>query len=353
MLAQERIQNMSRIIAGYVPVEIQGRTYLVYDPTFIQEYEAEIYIKNLRQDMLDNTVCFTEDLRLEMLREKDLWNDKMQKEIEGLVNHQITLKKEIAQCQFKSTQKARITNTLRANEARVEKLEDRRNILIGHTLESFLRIEKYKCLLAENVYYQNKRLWPSWDEFETADIAFITILLNRAFFNNSISEKMIREIARTEPWRSLWKAATNRDSLFGKPVIQYTTLQRDLVYWSMVYDNVFENPECPSDDILENDDMLDAWFIEQHEKRKGKGTAAEKMKNDKIANAQSIGIFVDTPEDAEKVYKLNDAVARKAIANKEAAIAKHGKVEEQHLPEAQQELRMKMNQLAAQKARGK
>ena len=203
-----------------------------------------------------------------------------------------------------------------------------------------------------SVYYNGKKLWNTWEEFDAAEIGLITSLLNQAYFVPLIDTKDIRAVARNEPWRSLCKASNGRDSLFGKPAIEYTILQRDLVYWSLVYDNVFENPDCPEESVIHDDDLLDAWFTEQTDKRKNRGKTGDKVGNSKIANAQNVGIFVDTPEDAEKVYNLNDAAARQAIAKKESVIAKKGRIEEQNLPDSQQEIRMQMNKLAA-KARGK
>jgi hypothetical protein len=351
MFDKEKAQKLSRILAGYVPVRVNGITYTIYDYTFIQEYAADLHQQSVKDDV-GYGEYFSDDVRQEILKSKNLWSDKLQKELDGLVAHQSVIRKEINAAEFQSNKRSRLLTTLKANEARVNYLEDRRNLLAGHTIENFARIERYKHLLYQNVYYNGKKLWNTWEEFDAAEIGLITSLLNQAYFVPLIDTKDIRYVARNEPWRSLWKASNGRDSLFGKPAIEYTILQRDLVYWSLVYDNVFENPDCPEEKVIHDDDLLDAWFTEQTDKRKNRGKAGDKVGNSKIANAQNVGIFVDTPEDAEKVYNLNDAAARQAIAKKESVIAKKGRIEEQNLPDSQQEIRMQMNKMAA-KARGK
>jgi hypothetical protein len=79
-------------------------------------------------------------------------------------------------------------------------------------------------------------------------------------------------------WRTLWNAGKG-SNLFGKPIIQLDSEQHALVYWSQVYDSVYEAYERPDDDIINDDEKLDAWFKRQSEKRE-----AEKKKNKKPVN---------------------------------------------------------------------
>lgn len=341
---------MSRIIAGYCEVVIGDITYEIRDHSFTQEHDARIYSKKILGEISDDGL--TEAARLEILQERNIWNGRLDAEMHGLINHQKVLLDEIKKSEFKSKQKQRLLATLEANKRRVSELSDIENRLSAVTVENFARIEKYKRILYWCTYVNGERCWKTWDQFEREDAAIVTRLVNEAFFNRQCGEKEIRDIARSEPWRSLWKSSTGRDSLFGKPVVQYSSMQRELAYWSLVYDSVFESSECPADDVIQNDDLLDAWFADQADKRKTKGKSTE-VKNDKIANAQAVGIFVDSPEDAEKVYNLNDPITKGKIKQREQFIAAKGKVAEEMLPEAQQEMRMQMNKLAAQNAKRK
>ncbi|MDP5273660.1 hypothetical protein [Chengkuizengella axinellae] len=39
-----------------------------------------------------------------------------------------------------------------------------------------------------------------------------------------------------------------------------------LAFWSNFYDNIFDHPERPSKDVVDNDELLDQWVEEQAKK---------------------------------------------------------------------------------------
>ena len=43
--------------------------------------------------------------------------------------------------------------------------------------------------------------------------------------------------------------------------------QKNILILSRMYDNVQESLDCPADDIMQDDDMLDGWFIHQKNKK--------------------------------------------------------------------------------------
>jgi hypothetical protein len=49
-----------------------------------------------------------------------------------------------------------------------------------------------------------------------------------------------------------------------------------------MYDNVYESMECPPDEVIKDDDMLDGWFIQQHKDREKK--LKEKSTDEKFGN---------------------------------------------------------------------
>lgn len=344
MTQQERLKNLSRILAGYTPVVYRGVIYKIYDYTFDQEFEANAYYEFVYNEYLENGDVFTDEERMKTLAERGIWSPKKDKELEQLYKDQEVIKKEIANSEFKSANRARYNAMLKKNIEKVEEMEEAKSTLYANTLEYMCRIAKYQQILFANTHLNGKRLWNTWDEFQKTDMNFIMFLLNKSYLRNIFTESVIRDLARNEPWRGLWKASQKSDCLFGKPVVQYTISQRDLTYWSIIYDNIYDSPECPPDSIIHNDALLDAWFVEQSKKRQAKSSA--NIGNSRIANAQDVGIFVDSPEDAEKVYNLNDPAAKNKIMQKERYIAQKGRVKEEHLPESQLTLRMMMNKAA-------
>jgi hypothetical protein len=158
-------------------------------------------------------------------------------------------------------------------------------------------------------------------------------------------------VAREEPWRSTWRTSCKTGTpVFDSPTAQFTENQKRLIYWSMVYDNVFESLECPTDDVVGNDDLLDLWFENQHEKsqkNKSKSGADSSLvtTNEKILGASEIFVPVDSKEDALNVYnELNTPEVRRNFQQKQKEIETKKEVKEQDLSQTKQQLRMMANQ---------
>ena len=82
-----------------------------------------------------------------------------------------------------------------------------------------------------------------------------------------LGESEIRELARSEPWKSIWSSSKNEGVLFGKRAIELSEEQKHLIMWSTMYDSIGESPDSPSDKIIADDDMLDGWLILQRRER--------------------------------------------------------------------------------------
>jgi hypothetical protein len=94
--------------------------------------------------------------------------------------------------------------------------------------------------------------------------------------NSLASESMIRFLARSDTWRTIWANQGLGFDLFAKHKdADLTHNQRNLTTWSKMYDNIQESMECPSDSVIEYDDMLDGWFLIQKDNRE-----KEKMKQE-------------------------------------------------------------------------
>jgi len=175
------------------------------------------------------------------------------------------------------------------------------------------------------------------------------------FSAQRLDEVGLRELARTEPWRSLWSCKKSEDSVFGLAIADYTDEQRSLINWTTLYDSVYSHPETPSEDVVLDDDLLDGWLIIQKRKR-GEVTdkdAAEKLiTNERIRNCGEIYLMADTVEDAKRIEKLNDPVAKATKRERAAYLQKMGSADELDMPDTKREIQMAINRKAMEVARG-
>jgi hypothetical protein len=88
-----------------------------------------------------------------------------------------------------------------------------------------------------------------------------------------------------------------------------STDQQGLIIWSNMYDNIQESLECPTEDVINDDDMLDGWFIIQRRKQeseKAKSELEQRTNNEKIANSDEILVMASNKKEANAVHNMND-----------------------------------------------
>ena len=124
--------------------------------------------------------------------------------------------------------------------------------------------------------------------------------------------------------------------------------QRNICIWSRMYDNAQESMECPGDEVIDDDDLLDGWFIIQRkkqEKEKLQSEVANMTNNEKITNSEEVYIFTDSAEEAERINDANSLhmqiLKKQRIAQVKAA---GGEIQDQYLQDKQLELRQMSNE---------
>lgn len=132
-----------------------------------------------------------------------------------------------------------------------------------------------------------------------------------AYLSQRLGEADYRELARTEPWRSIWGCRKGAGGdLFGVPAADWTDEQRVLSFWSTLYESIRESPDAPDDEWFSDDAMIDGWLIlraraseKDKVRRMGEEIAA------RHANADEIYVMNEVM-DPSKVDLMNDGVAK-------------------------------------------
>lgn len=227
------------------------------------------------------------------------------------------------------------TEKTKANKFTLDKLKEehikllnRRHQLDHMTCEYIANTAKIRFLTGCGLYVNKKRYWTDpINDFKKPDklIDFVMLEIN----NLTPHELQVRRVARSGYWRSIWYS--KGDSLFGTPRADYTPLQKNLVSWSIFYDNIAESSECPENFVIENDDMLDGWVLIQKDKRRSqeKGRLAESLANGRDGE---IFVEVDTPEDARRIHELNNSAGELLRKQRLNIVNKKGVVDEVQLP---------------------
>lgn len=316
----EREYFVSRIRSGIYKVKINSLNLKIVQPTIEQELELnETYMEAYQLALSDD--FRTEDQMLLWMREKDLWKDEDDKKIEGLNKDLEKLKVEIFNAKTNDKLKETIRMYLRAGESQLNKMYEKKNSYYSNTCEGVASAEKTYAFLRACTLLNGQVF-----DFEAASIDSVLSL----YYSQILPEAHVRYLARTEPWRSLWVLNELKTfNLFNNTGKELSIDQRNLLIWSRMYDNVHESMDCPSEDIIEDDDMLDGWFIVQKQKRDKDKAEAEleaSMKNSKIKNSPEVFMVAKSEKDIKKIESMNDVNAQMIKKEREKLIENKGEV---------------------------
>ena len=337
-------------MSGQEIVFINGSKYTIQEPTIHQRLEADIFYEELAYD-LSFEGWITQEHTLSILTRMKLWSEDLTKEVEETEKNINDLKISLYRNQFDSTKSATIRKSLVQQKNKYEKLLTQRALLDHTTVENYINTLKTQYIIAISIYdedgnnvYSRKSFW--------YDDPYILLLCLKKLDKNRPSINELRELARTEPWRSYWNVA--KDRVFGKPIAEWTSMQRTLALYSKMYDNTYSHPECPNETVINDDDMFDGWVLVQEEKRKQAivDKNVDNVIKGKSKNAAELFIPVDNVSDAKKIVQMNDLDTRIKLAQRDQQIKNTGRVEEGKFKDQQIEFRNTAQKAILQRARG-
>ena len=294
-------------------------------------YEAseifdDVYNRGVAEGLIEDAEV------LHILSAEGKYTEENEKELyEVLPKHIEYWQKELYNSYFRSNDQKVIRKYLA--KAREEQL---RLYSIRHSLDQYTAVEtanfiRYQFIIENTTFFEGKPV--DWDKIS---INSVIDLYNK----NAISPEKIREISHTMPWANQWSVCKANGRVFDQAGISLSISQQLLLLWSKMYDNIHESPECPPDDVLDDDDMLDGWLALQKEKRMGERKNDFTINNQKIAGCENIYVAAQNVEDAQKVDNLNSPYSRAIKKSRLNYINKVGKTDYINLPDVKMSAQM-------------
>jgi hypothetical protein len=230
-------------------------------------------------------------------------------------------------------------------------MHERKNSYNYLSASGLAEIEKNKFIVASSLYdLKNNPLVEEESYWKLPSFILEQVLL--FYKNNRISESDMRWIARNEPWRSYWIARKSESSLIGCAPVDMSEDQRSIIVWSSIYDNVYEHPEQPPNNVISDDDLLDGWFIEQRRKKEKDSGAKEvnnMIGNSKISNSGEVFVVANSRDTMKKIASLNNVESDIAKRQRFAMMDKKGVVKESEMPDSKNEIRKKQGEMYREK----
>lgn len=313
------------------------------------KYQAELYAMEEFENVKFNDWVTEEEL-VYWLVDMGIWN-KQKEDMLKLLETQIDdYKLELFNSLLLPNNIKSIRKKLEAAKKNHSKLYNARHSLDYVTLDGYISSVKNQYILVSSLYDDNGRVFKDMGD---VDINLLNNLSNQ-INDDMLSVSMFRKIARSDLWRNYWNA--NKNNIFSKPVIDWTDEQKTLVVISKMYDSAYEHPECPPDNVIEDDDMFDGWMIKQkrdNDKQKEEAKSKQVLEGKKLNNARELFVKARSQEEANAIYKLNSPQSKDIIRQRNHLVTSNGgkEISEQNLPDVKQDLIMRGNQQFLQQVR--
>lgn len=341
MKQHERDYFVSRIRCNFYNVKFPNLTFKVLHPKIEDTFEAnQVYCDSYNSLVLDGIK--TQEEMEEWMIKSGMWTEEDEEKREGLEKDIEKLKIEIFNYRNQESQRETIRKYLRAGEKQLSEHTNKKMMFYENTSECMAQLDRYLFLIRKSTLLNSSPY--EFNEDSPIGERHVWIKLQSSLCR----EKAIRELARTEPWGSVWSLKdTDICNIFSNDKDQELSVdQRNLVFWSRMYDNVNESYESPARDVIEDDDLLDGWLIIQHKKREADRTKSEleNTMNDKVKNSDEIFMMAGSKKDANRIDSMNSLGGKMVKKERKEAIQRAGKLSQQNLPDQKILIQNQVNQ---------
>jgi len=333
---------LCRILSGYYIFNLNNQSYILKYPSMSIRYAADIFMQEEYEKIKFNSWISSDDI-LYFLIQSDLWTHDGDKLLVSLEKQIEDYKVDLFLNCLNPVKIKQLKQKLNSTRKNYSRLYNKRHSFDYITIEGYITNIKDQYLLANSIYNTDNAL--VFNDINNIDIILFNSLASY-IGNNTIDIESFRLLARSPKWRNYW--VCNKDNLFGKAAIEWTEEQQTLVLMSKMYDSAYEHPECPSESVINDDDMFDGWMIHnrrENEKNKEKARTEKMIKDKNLGNAKEVFFVANSVEEAQAIYNLNDNNSRNIIHERDKVIMNSSNsIRDDQLPDVKRNLAIQSHQ---------
>ena len=312
-------------------MNIKLKAGMLYDQTYEDNLYSDSFI--LEEDI--------EDLLLDL----NILYPQYKADLSSIEKKMENLKVDLFSFFFDRTKRAKYKTELASSKKRYNEI-----YILSHSLD-FLTLENY-CANIKNEFIISNSLY----NYETNDLVFQENSLDYDLFNNIINKisanildiETLKAVARSDFWRNYY--SINKNHLLPYSIVDFSEEQKAILSISTMYDRVYEHPECPDKEIIEDDDALEGWMIRQQ--RENKKQKQEKgvnniLNSDKMKKAGEVFLMANTIEERNDILGLNtQEAAAKRQSKINTVLNSTAPTQDSELPDVKQDIRNKLKELS-------
>lgn len=295
-----------RIISGYQYIKLNNDVYKLVSPNIDLKIAANLLYDTIYQENLYSGFILKENLS-ELLVETETVSTTFDTDIKitekTLESAKITYYKD-----FFLPAKTRNKRNIIAINKVLNQAYQKKHSLDFLTLENYCENIKNEFLISKTLYDKNNNL--VFEEYTNIDYLLFNEITS-CIASNIIDISTYKKIARSDLWRKIYSNSSK--NVFNGSSSSYTEEQKALLSLSSMYEKIYENPEAPSESIIQDDDALDGWIlnqqkeIEMNKKQKGvTNTVAKGKEHDEI-------YIMTSDKNKGEVFSMNSADGLKKI----------------------------------------
>lgn len=334
MLSENFHKLLYRIILGYYYIYINNDKYKIIYPTLQTKYEAEIlYDSIIEENKYDKTWLTDQEIEFQ-LSVLGLWNKEKEKSLKETESILEDTKVELYLSFGNQDKKTRLKKQIQKIIKDIAQLLNEKNILSHLSVKEYAFTIKNEFIIMNTIYDSRNRLHFKNPKKNTYEHKMLQVFM-KEILDNALQPAQLRDLAKSEVWRS-YIAVTKLE----KDILDINDDYRNLINIHKMYDGARQHPECPSEEVLKDDDALDGWFIFQSrksEKEKKKNAILDRVGGN-IKNAGEVFLMTSDQQETKDIYSLNDPETNRNIEEIKKLHKEKGSVPWQELPFVKRQL---------------
>jgi hypothetical protein len=331
-----------RILSGKQVFVCNDITYELRKPSLSLKISGDILYTDAYESNLYNEFWFLEDIE-HLLFELQILPWDYKKIIEKIEKSLESSKITLYQQYFDSTKRNKTKQKIQNLKKDLEQFLHKQHCLDYITLEHYCDNIRNEFLITNTLY-----------EYNTDNLIFYNDNIDYNSFNSvasKISQNLIdistfKALARSEYWRNYWN--NNKSNILDDSVKEWSEEQKSLINISYMYDKIYEHPECPQQDIINDDDALDGWmlFNKRENERQKKQKGVENVLSGNLKNASEVFLMAGNNQQADDILGLNNNEGLSILRQKVDFVTKTNagnRVPDAQLPDVQQRIVQQLN----------
>jgi hypothetical protein len=286
---EELQRHIDQISFGYKIVSVENSTgqktplLIKHPPPYHHMMAENVYSQTLLQAEVEGLPSQVE--MEEVIGSRGLYGQPDIDEMETIKKQIKAQKMVLSKTTRVPARRDRLKQVIKELEEQATKIILKKEKYLDQTRERKALEQKLLYLTWQATYnvYTEEKYWLTFDKFlDEQDFLFRKrVYVEYSVSYYGLSQEIIRFIARSNLWRSRYLgAAKTGDSLFGKPIAEYSIDQLSIMYWSQYYSSIYEmmSDERPAEGVIEDDEALDAYMNDWYEERNRDNMASQGRK---------------------------------------------------------------------------